>query len=83
MAGGERGAKTSGMLGFHGDDFHPRPQRLDHRGDTREETPAADRDDKCVKIGDLVQHFEGECPLAGHDVQIVEGMNEREAFSTR
>ncbi|SIM80225.1 Uncharacterised protein [Mycobacteroides abscessus subsp. abscessus] len=70
------GGRTGGL---HGDDPHLRTLRLDHRGDTGDEAAAARWHHDGAHFRQLLQDLQPDGGLPGHDVVVVERVNEHRA----
>jgi hypothetical protein len=66
-------------LDLHADHAHVGPRGLHRDRDAAGQPAAADRDDDGRQVRQVLEQLEAERSLAGDDVGIVEGMDEREA----
>ena len=72
LDGVEHGRETHGL---HADDLDIGLDGLGRRGHARNQTAAADRHHQRVQVRHILQHFQSDRALAGHDIRIVIGMD--------
>ena len=65
-----------GTLGLDADDLHVRSDGLDVRGDTRDETAAADGHEHVLHAGQLAHHLHAHRALARHHERVVKRRHE-------
>ena len=66
--------------GFDADDLDVRLQRLGGDCDAGDQAAAADGDDEGIEVRLIGQHFERDGALAGDDVEVIERVDEDQAF---
>ena len=76
MPGGQRGRVGRHGLGLDADHADRRVEVLDRHRDAGGEAAAAHGDDDRADLGALLDDLEADRPLAGHDVRVVEGVDE-------
>ena len=80
----ERAGHGVGVERLHADDADLRAQRLDVRGDPRDEAAPADRhEDRVDRAGVLAQDLHADRPLPGDHVAVVERVHEHEPARRR
>lgn len=75
----QRGGHTRGSRRLDSIDLDTRPQRLQRKSHTCDETAAADRHDHGLDIGHVLENLQADCALAGYNQRIVKRMHERVA----
>ena len=64
---------------LHADHAHVGSQRLDRQRDPGQQPAAAGRHQHGLDLGHLLEHLEPQGALAGHDVDVVEGVDQHRA----
>ena len=76
FAGGERCGQRRGGLHFGGVDLDVRRELAEHRRDPAGEAAAAPGNHHGVQVRKVFEQFQGDGAVAGHHVEIVEGVDE-------